>query len=123
MIDQGLQLLPRLGTILHGGANLVEKVQSLVDLALRIGRVGTLLRRHGLTGDASIAGVIAAIHVAVAIAPAAARIARRTGDAVADLTALACLLPPGRLDPLTALLLALPGPVDRLPADRVARCG
>ena len=57
LIDQRLQLLPRLGTILHRGANLVEKVQSLVDLALRIGRVGTLLRRHGLAGDARIAGV------------------------------------------------------------------
>ena len=45
LIDQGLQLLPRLGTILHHGANLVEKVQSLVDLALGVGRVGTLLGR------------------------------------------------------------------------------
>ena len=41
LIDQGLQLLPRLGTILHYGTNLVEKVQSLVNLALSIGRVGT----------------------------------------------------------------------------------
>ena len=45
LIDQGLQLLPRLGTILHCGTNLVEKVQSLLDLALRIGRIGTLLGR------------------------------------------------------------------------------
>jgi len=86
LIDQRLQLLPRLGTILHYGANLVEQVQSLVDLALSIGRVRTLLGRHGLTGDASIAGVIGAIAVAVAIAAATGRIACRTSDAIPDIT-------------------------------------
>ena len=96
LIDQRLQLLPRLGTILHYGANLVEKVQSLVDLALGIGRVGTLLGRHGLSGDASIAGVIGAIAVAVAIAAATGRIACRTSDAVPDITCQG-------LTPLTAL--------------------
>ena len=111
LIDQGLQLLPRLGTILHYGANLVEKVQSLVNLALGIGRVGTLLRRHGLTGDASIAGVIAAKHVAIAIARAAGRIAYRTGEAVADRTRLAsaCLTTLAGLAVLPWLLTWLTG--------------
>ena len=44
------------------------------------------MRRHGLTGDASIAGILAAIYVAVA--PATARIADGTGDAVAYWTRL-----------------------------------
>jgi hypothetical protein len=85
LIDQRLQLLPRLGTILHCGANLVEQIQSLVNFALSIGRVGTLLGRHGLTGDASIASVVGAIPVAIAIA-ATVGIARRAGDAVSDIT-------------------------------------
>ena len=51
LIDEGLQLLPRLRTILHHGTSLVEKVQSLVDVALRIGGVGPLLRRHRSPGD------------------------------------------------------------------------
>src|SRR5471030_1535549 len=37
LIDQGLQLVPGLGSILHHGANLVEKVQPLFNLALGIG--------------------------------------------------------------------------------------
>jgi hypothetical protein len=82
LLDQRLQLLARLGTILHYGAYLIEKVQSLVDLALRIGRIGTLLGRDGLTGDVSIAGVIGAKPIAIAIAAATGRIAYRTGDAV-----------------------------------------
>jgi hypothetical protein len=58
LIDQGLQLLLCLGTILHCGANLVKKIQTLINLALGIGRSGTLLPRHrGLTGDAVIAGI------------------------------------------------------------------
>jgi len=84
LIDQGLQLLARLGTILDYGTNLVEKVQSLVNLALGIGRVGSRLGSHGLPGDVGIAGVIGAIPVAIAIA--AARVACGTGDAVADRT-------------------------------------
>jgi len=98
LVDQRLQLLARLGTILHCGTNLVEKVQPLVDFALGIGRVGTLLWRHGTAGDASIAGVIAAIHP-IAIARATARIAYRTGDTVADLTRL----PSAGLTTLTSL--------------------
>jgi hypothetical protein len=101
LLDQGLQLLPRLGTVLHYGTNLVEKVQSLVNLALRIGRIGTLLGRHRLTVDASIAGVISAKPVPIAIGPASGRIADRTGEAVADRTQLA--LAPAAL---TRLLLA-----------------
>jgi len=83
LLDQGLQRLPRLWIILHGGTHLVQKVQSLVNLALGIGRVGTLPGRYGLTGDASIAGILAAIYIAVA--PAAAR----TDHTVADQTRLA----------------------------------
>ena len=99
--DQGLQLLPRLGTILHYGTNLVEKVQSLVDLALGVGRVGTLLRRHGLAGDASIAGVIVAKYRTIAIASATGRIPHRTRKAVAHRTRLA-----SASAGLTSLLLA-----------------
>src|SRR6516164_5591991 len=85
LFNQGLQLLLRLGTILHCGANLVEKVQPLVNLALRVGRVGTLIRRHGPTGDAGIAGVKIAIERAVAIPSTPGR----TRDAVADRAGLA----------------------------------
>jgi hypothetical protein len=107
LIDQRLQLLARLGAILHYGANLIEQVQSLVNLALRIGRVGTLLGRHGRTGDASIAGVIGAIPVAIAIA-AAVGIASRTGDAVPNITCkrsagLTCLASSTLASALTAL--------------------
>ena len=118
--------MPRLGTILHCGTNLVQKVQSLVNLALRIGRVGTLLGRYGLTGDASIAGILAAIYVPVA--PATARIAHRTCDAVADRTRLASagltgLLATGltalTLTALARLALLLAG-LDR--PDRVGHC-
>jgi hypothetical protein len=87
LIDQCLQLLARLGTILHYGANLVEKVQSLVNLALGIGRVETLLRRRGLTGESVIAGVIGANPAA--IGRATGRIAYRTADPVADIARLA----------------------------------
>src|SRR5471030_422145 len=86
LIDQRLQLLPGLGTILHYGANLVEEVQSLVDLALGVGRVGTLLGRHGLTGDARIAGVIGTHPVAIAIGRATGRIgtSAEAGELVAQ---------------------------------------
>ena len=114
LIDQRLQLLPRLGTILHRGANLVEKVQSLVDLSLRIGGVGTRLGRHGVAGDVSIAGVVVAVHRGIAIGPAS-----RTGNAVAHGARLASaalssrLLAAGALaallTALAALLTALPG--------------
>jgi hypothetical protein len=87
LVDQGLQLLPRLGTILHHGPNLVEKVQSLVNLALGIGGVGTLLRGYGPPSDASIAGVITAIRATTAIG-ATSRIAYLTRDAVANLATL-----------------------------------
>jgi hypothetical protein len=89
LIDEGLQLLARLRAILHRGTNLVEKVQSLVNLALGIARVGTLLGRHGVTGDVRIAGVIGANAVAIAIGRATGRIAYRTGEAVTDRTGLA----------------------------------
>jgi hypothetical protein len=79
-----LQLLPCFGTILHGGAHLVEKVQSLVNLALSIGWVGTLLRRNRPTADAGISHVVTAIHVATAIGGATAGIAYRASQAVTD---------------------------------------
>jgi hypothetical protein len=81
LIDQGLQCLPCLWIILRGGTNLVQKVQPLFNLALRIGRVGTLPRRYGLTGDVIIADILAAIYVAVAPATAA-----RTNHTIADQT-------------------------------------
>ena len=103
LIDQGLQLLPRLGTILHRGTHLIEKVQSLFNLALGVGRVRTLLWRRGLTRDARIAGVIVAHHAASAIATA---VACRTGEAVAHRTRLASA---GLTCLLAALLTALTG--------------
>src|SRR5580704_14298430 len=102
LIDQHLQLVPRLRAILHRGANLVEKVQSLLNLPLRIGRVGTLLGRYGLTGDAGIAGVVTAVPVALAVAPA-------TGNAIADLTTLASAGLTACLTGLSRLLTAATG--------------
>jgi len=85
---------------------------------LRIGRVGTGLRRHGSARDSCIARVVAAIHGAIAIG----RAARRTGNPVAYtaglpsavLTALACLAALPRLARLSiagelAGLKRLPG--------------
>ena len=83
LVNQGLQLAPRLGTILHYGTDLVEKIQSLVNLALRIGRVGTSLGRYSLTLDSSIASVIAAKPVTIATSRAAGRVPDLTSDAVA----------------------------------------
>jgi hypothetical protein len=116
LIDQRLQLLPRLGTILHYGTNLVEKVQSLVNLALGIGRVGTLLGRHGPTGYARIAGVIGANSAAIAVGRATTRIAYRAGEAVPDRTRLAsaCLTTLAGLAVLPWLLTWLTG-LTRLP--------
>jgi hypothetical protein len=88
LINQSLQLLPRIGAILHCGANLIEKIHSLVDLALRIGGVGTSLRRHRPSRDASIAGVNAADYIAIAAGPTG-RIADLAGKAIANLTGLA----------------------------------
>ena len=85
LIDQGLQLLPRLRIILHDGANLVEQVQSLVDLALGIGWVGTLLGRRGPVGESAVSGVDVAIHGAITIAAPGCS-AVRTAHAVADIT-------------------------------------
>lgn len=68
-----------LGTILHRATNLIEQVQSLVNLGLGIGRGGTLRpRRRGLTGNAIIAG----IDVAKRSAPATP-----TGPSVRDAAA------------------------------------
>jgi hypothetical protein len=125
LIDERLQLLPRFGVLLHRGANLVENVQTLVDLALGVGWVGTLLRRHGLTHDVSIASVKVAIRRTAGIATsriphwAGLAITHRTGLASAALTSLLAagtlaatlttLLPTlaTLLSGLTALLAAL----------------
>jgi len=117
LIDQGLQLAPRFGTILHYGTNPVEKIQSLVDVALRIGGVGTLLRRHGATGNSSVAGVNVAVCVAFAIAAATGCIADWTSEAVADLASSAGLtsLLPGLAAVLSVLPLLLTGLTGLLP--------
>jgi len=104
LIDQGLQLLLCLGTILHSGTNLVEKVQSLINLGLGIRRRGTLLPRHGgLTGDAVIPGINVAKRWAAAT-PA-------TGLSVCDAVAGPTLASAGltTLAGLTALTLTLTG--------------
>ena len=87
MFDQGLQFLLGFGTLLNRGTNLVEKVQTLVDLALGIGRVGTLLRRHGLALVANGADAQGAVAGAVAIAPATRGNANWTGLATNTATA------------------------------------
>jgi hypothetical protein len=88
LVDESLQLLPRLRAILHYRAKLVENIQALIDLALGIGGIRTLLRRRGLPGNARVAGVhraaIASVGVGIACCPA--------GDPVADSTGLACRL-------------------------------
>jgi hypothetical protein len=85
LIDQCLQLLTALGAILYRGANLVQKTQSLIDFALGVGRVETLLGRDRTPRDAGIAGVISA----QGAASATGRVAYRTGYAVSDSTRLA----------------------------------
>src|SRR5271157_5686534 len=67
LVDQRLYLLPRFGTFLYGAANLVEKVQSLFDLALCIGRVRTLLGRYRLSHDVRVARVQVVEHLASAL--------------------------------------------------------
>lgn len=79
-------MLACFGTILDGGANLVEKVEALFDLALRVGRVRTLLRSDGATRDVSIAGVEIAEYGSVTIA--SRRITCGARDAVAHLATL-----------------------------------
>ena len=74
-----------------------------------------MLRGHSLTGDASIAGVISAKPVAIAIAPASGRIAYGTGETIADrarlasagLTTLSGLATLATLTALAALLARL----------------
>lgn len=83
LLYQLLQLRLSLGTILNDCADSVEKIQSLVDVALGIRWVGTLLRCGGAPLNASIASVVTAIGAAPAIAGAAARIADGTSEAVA----------------------------------------
>lgn len=103
LLDQRLQLLPRLGTFLHYCANAVEKVQTLINLALSIGRVRALLGRHGMTGDLRIAGIPGANVSAVAILLlATAGIANRTRGAIAYASLASAAL-------LATLLTTLPG--------------
>jgi hypothetical protein len=78
LVDEGLQLLLRLGTILHGWTHLVERGQRLVDLALRIGGIRTFLRRNGVTLDVSIACVVIAVCSAATVITAGGAIARLT---------------------------------------------
>src|SRR5579859_323889 len=88
LIDQRLQFALCLRTILYCRANSVEQVQSLVNVALGVGRIGTLLRRNSAAGDVSIAGVVTAIHGGTAIGPAPRRITYWTSEPVAHGTSL-----------------------------------
>lgn len=118
LIDENLQLFPRFRTVLNGGAHLVENVQTLIDIALGVGRVRTLLGSNSLTHDVRIAGIEVAIRHAAAIA--ARRIPHWTGLTIAHRARLATaltsrLLASGALTAalaaltLTALLAALTG--------------
>jgi len=102
--------LARLGTILHHGTQLVENVQTLIDLALGIGRIWTLLRRCGLSGNACVAGV----HRAAIAITATVRTGCSAGNAVANRTRLTSRLPAATALSATALasllsLALLPG--------------
>jgi len=99
-VYEGLQLLPRLGAILHCGPNLVEEIQTLVNIALGVGGVRTLLGRHCLTLDSCVSGVNVAVDRAIAISLAAGRIAVRAREAIAHRTRLESA------PTLTCLLLA-----------------
>ncbi len=118
---------PRFRTVLDGGAHLVENVQTLIDLALGVGRVGTLLGRDSLTHDVRIAGVKVAIRHAAAIA--ARRIPHWTGLAIAHRTRLASAALTSLLLASGALTAALPAlaltawltALTALPADRLDR--
>jgi hypothetical protein len=102
-----LQLLPRLRTILHHGANLVENVQSLVNLALRIAR-GEALWQTSLTGAKGVTAAI--IGANPALIAASATIGDRAAPTVARLSWLA--VASASLTSLTGL--ALPGTLARL---------
>jgi hypothetical protein len=113
LIDQRLQLLPRLGAVLHGAPNLIKQIQALLDLTLRISRIRTLLRSRGAPGNVRIARVEVPKDGSVAIA--ATRISCRARDAVADLTTLPAATLSTLLAALTALL-ALAAALLALPA-------
>lgn len=102
-LDQLLQLCLRLRTILHGASNLVKDAQRLVNLALRVGRVGGLL---GIAGPARAIPIIAAVNIAegyTALTTAATLgVIYLTGTAIADLALSVLALPV--LSALTATL-------------------
>jgi hypothetical protein len=90
-------LLPCFGAILNHGPKLVQYVQTLIDLTLRIGRIRTLLRCRSLSGNACVAGVPPAA-VAVSAALGVGIAGSAASDSVANRTSLA-----GRLTTTTAL--------------------
>jgi hypothetical protein len=92
LFHQRLQLLPRLRTILHHGANPIEEIQPLINLTLCIGRIRPLLRPHCPAGDARVASVISANCAAIAISRATTGIAHRTCDTIAYPASLASAL-------------------------------
>jgi hypothetical protein len=106
LVNQRLQLVPCLRTVLHSGTKLVEKVQSLFNLVLCVGRVRPLQRSHGLPLNASIAGVPTAALIAIAIA-ATGRVTHRTSHAVADFTGQTALLTTSTTLPLLTTLTLL----------------
>lgn len=84
LIDQRLHLLLVFGIVLHCGTNLIEGAQSLINLALGVGRVLAWPRHRGRTGCyLGVAGVD------VAVGRTASTAAPRT--VVVDLTRLAAL--------------------------------
>lgn len=107
LIDERLQLRAGFRAVLHRGPNAVEQVQTLIDLALRIGGIRPLLRSRGAALYARIAGVeIACAVITSAIAGPCRGITQRTGLAVARLTELAASLA-ASLAVLGCLLAAL----------------
>jgi hypothetical protein len=119
LVDQGLQLLACFRTVLHGGPNLVQKVKPLINLALRVGRIRTLLGRRGGAGNSGVARIVSTIAIGP-ITPSRTAACRAITDvtrqASATLTALPSLsllsaltnLPPLTLLTTLTLLATLP---------------
>jgi hypothetical protein len=104
LVDERLKLLLRFGAVLHGGTNLVEEVQALLDFPLSISGVWTLLRSGGSAGYVGVAGVEVAEYGGIAITTVA-------GHPVADLAAAVsvALIILAATTVAAALLATLPG--------------
>jgi urease gamma subunit len=113
LVDQGLQLLACFRTVLHGGPNLVQKVKPLINLALRVGRIRTLLGRRGGAGNSGVARIVSTIAIGpitpsrTAACRAITDVTRQASATLTALPSLSLLSALTNLPPLT-LLATLP---------------